>query len=596
MSNKNNTEPELKKRGRGRRKPRTLKVASVVILVIAAVIFGGIFLLGSGQSIDQNVETWQVRQGRLELSVNESGTLQAERTERIRSRVSQTVTIIELVAEGIRITEEDIRNRKVLARLDSSGLEERLNRQEIAYENSSAALTRARENLSSRESQNQSDIRGAELNVKFARLELEQYLGKHLAEMINEETDFTDLGLNSRLGGSAYQRRIDLETSVRIASEEFERAKDKLEWTERLFERDYVTRNEMLADQLALERTQAQIEQAELALELFLEYDLPKNAESRYENWLDSKLELERIRSDANSRLAQSQADLRNAQATYELEKRQLEDLQTQIENCAIRAERTGLLMYASSADMRARSRYPIEEGASVRERQEIFHLPDISSMIADLKIPESMVTKVRQDQRAQVSIDAYPGLVLNGTVKSVASMPDPQHWLQDTNVYTVIVSIDNPPDYLLPGMTCRAQIITSEIPDAVYIPVHAITSFGSRQIVFVRTDRSNEMREVDTGEADDRYVHITSGLQPGERVMLNPPIHIEDEDEPEDVPVELDQNESEDIPAGSDDAPAAGAEGSLAQPGGQQTPGNRGGPGSGGCRGTGSEMGAGRQ
>ena len=53
-------------------------------------------------------------------------------------------------------------------------------------------------------------------------------------------------------------------------------------------------------------------------------------------------------------------------------------------------------------------SQEPIEEGSSVRERQTIFKLPDVTNMIAKIKIHESAYDRVSEDQKAIVSLDAF--------------------------------------------------------------------------------------------------------------------------------------------------------------------------------------------
>ena len=74
-----------------------------------------------------------------------------------------------------------------------------------------------------------------------------------------------------------------------------------------------------------------------------------------------------------------------------------------------IRAEQPGLIVYATSADWRGRNTDPIEEGITLRERQEIIHLPDLSSVVAKIAVPEAVVERVKPGQGAVVTVDALP-------------------------------------------------------------------------------------------------------------------------------------------------------------------------------------------
>jgi len=516
--------PATRRAGRTRPSLRGLFVIGLVLLLAAG---GGAIFMAAKQTkpVINTVETTIVQRGDLDFTVSEGGTLKAERLERITSKVEDTVTLIYIVPEGTEITEDDVRSGKVLVELDASALKEKLTKQEITVQGARASYAKAKEDYEIQLKQNESNIRTAELNVKFARMELEQYLGKELADEVNDRTDFASLGQNPKLGGAALQRRRKLESDVQLAQAEIERATDKFEWTQKLFEKKYVTRNELMADDLALRTKKADLEQARLALDLFLRYELPKEAEKRAAEWREKCLERDRVRAKADSELAQALAKLKSEEATYGLELESLNGVKKQVEYCTIRAEKPGLVVYASSTDWWQRSRNPIQEGTSIRERQEIIHLPDLSSMVAEIKVHESVVKKVRPGQPATITVDAYPELRLTGKVKTVAALPDPQNWMQDVKLFTTIVTIDGSHTYLKPGMTCRAEIVIKSLTNALYVPISAIVPRGERKVCYLVNDQGQQPVFVETGEFDDRFVEIKSGLREGDRVLLNPPL-----------------------------------------------------------------------
>jgi hypothetical protein len=65
-----------------------------------------------------------------------------------------------------------------------------------------------------------------------------------------------------------------------------------------------------------------------------------------------------------------------------------------------------------------------IREGASVRERQAIITIPDMTRMAVDVKIHETYIKKVRKGQKARVTVDAFPDKVLTGEVTKSACCP----------------------------------------------------------------------------------------------------------------------------------------------------------------------------
>ena len=80
-----------------------------------------------------------------------------------------------------------------------------------------------------------------------------------------------------------------------------------------------------------------------------------------------------------------------------------------QIENCKLFAPGDGLVVYANDPNRFGGSSQPqIEEGATVRERQKIFSLPDISKMRVNTKVHESMVDRITPGLRARIRVDAF--------------------------------------------------------------------------------------------------------------------------------------------------------------------------------------------
>ena len=545
------------------RRRRSRLVPVIVALVVALVAVGAVVVVRNNRSRAPGPETFRVRRGPLSITASTSGTLQAARMERIRSKVEANVTILYLIPEGTYLTEQDVRDGKVLVELDSSASKERYTRQEITVENSAASLTKAREDHQILLKQDESNIRAAELKVKFAQMELEHYAGKELTAKLNSGTDFTGLSSHPSLGGLALQRKIQLESNVRLAEEELQRATDTVEWTRRLKDKQYVTANELMADELVLKRRQADLEQSKLALDLFLQYELTKEVESRFADWQEQGLALERVRAQANSAEAQSQARLKSAEATHGLEVQQLQKYKLEVDNATIRATRPGLVVYASSGDMFRRMSNPIEEGATVRARQEIIQLPDLSSMEAALKIHESVIKQIEPGQKVVVTVDAMPDLRLQGVVKEVAGLPDAQSFMQDVKVFTTTVTIGGGNSGLRPGMSCAADITIASLEDAVYVPVQAVTVRSGRKACFVVTGKEPEVRPVDTGQADDRFVQITAGLREGELVLLTPPFLPTEGEEaapaPEEPPEAAVTEKGPGIPQPATDEPATG-------------------------------------
>ncbi|HNT36371.1 MAG TPA: hypothetical protein PKH07_15400, partial [bacterium] len=88
--------------------------------------------------------------------------------------------------------------------------------------------------------------------------------------------------------------------------------------------------------------------------------------------------------------------------------------------------------------------------------------------------------------------------------------------------VFDVDVMLGVTPPELKPGMSAEVRIIVDELEDVVYMPIQAVASKGEKRVCFVMTALGPKEREVQVGEYNDKFIEIKSGVDVGERVVLN--------------------------------------------------------------------------
>src|SRR5256885_9040937 len=125
--------------------------------------------------------------------------------------------------------------------------------------------------------------------------------------------------------------------------------------------------------------------------------------------------ELERAWQAAVSKLAQADAKLKSAQGQYNVQLRQLKDLNEQLEKCVMRAKKTGLIVYGGGSEEMYYygNQEPIREGATVRERQAIITIPDMTKMSVKVKIHESYIKKIRKGLKVPSTVEAFTDTLL---------------------------------------------------------------------------------------------------------------------------------------------------------------------------------------
>jgi len=504
------------------------------IFYLIIILLAGIFLMNrinSHRRRHSELVLHNVQRQNLLITVVEGGNLVALESQKIVNEVPGSRNILEVVDEGIQITEEDVEKGKILIKLDSQDLEDRREQLKLNVENSLASYTEGEQNLEILKKQNESDITQAELKVKFAEMDLNKYLGDKLAESIigkNEEIHFAVLLRSDNLGGEALNKKRTLESSIDLAKEEVARARDKVEWSEKLSEKGYVTKIELEADRLALQQKEVSLEKAKLEYELFLKYDFTKQVEQLLSDYEEAKLQLERVIGTTRAKMIQSEANLRSKKSTYILNRNNLRDVEEQIEACTIRATRQGFVTYATSNRPWA-SQSPIQPGTTIRQRQEIFNLPDFRSMGVEIKVHESAVKRVKQGLTANVRIDAFPDISLTGRVKKIALMPDStlKFLNPDVNVYVTQISLDESKDFLKPGMTAQVEILIRELKDVLTVPVNAVFFKSGQSYCAILKDGVLTDRRVELGDSSETMVEIKKGLEEGEKVVIRPGVAI---------------------------------------------------------------------
>jgi RND family efflux transporter MFP subunit len=232
----------------------------------------------------------------------------------------------------------------------------------------------------------------------------------------------------------------------------------------------------------------------------------------------NAELALESVRATNEARRVREAAELRSIEAEHGLAKEQLENWDRQIENGVLKAPAPGLVVYA-----RMDWDEPVYEGMEVRERQEIILLPDVSSMLVELRVPEAQIGRLAAGQPATVQVDALAGRRFAGRVTHVSTLPDPQPGNQQLKVYEAHVSIDgeNAEGALRPGMNATVTVDVGTIEDALHVPLPALERRGDVHFVWKMLPEGPVAVPVELGGNNLTHVQVLAGLAEGDRICL---------------------------------------------------------------------------
>jgi membrane fusion protein, multidrug efflux system len=129
----------------------------------------------------------------------------------------------------------------------------------------------------------------------------------------------------------------------------------------------------------------------------------------------------------------------------------------------------------------------------------------------------------------AEVRLDAYPGQLLRGTLSEIARAAD-----EKTGLFPVEVRLESPPAALASGLVAKLRLAPAagRARALTYVPIGAVVEgSGDAASVFVIEGARARRREVRVAFIDPSGVALAAGVTPGERVVTDGALYLEDND-----------------------------------------------------------------
>jgi HlyD family secretion protein len=211
----------------------------------------------------------------------------------------------------------------------------------------------------------------------------------------------------------------------------------------------------------------------------------------------------------------------------------------------------------------------PVREGETVvigiqnSPGSTLMTLADMSVITAEVKVDETDIVNVQMGQPAQVTIDAIPKKFFKAVVTEIGdnaivrstgvSTSQQTSTSQEAKDFKVVVTLQDPPEDLRPGLSATAKITTATRANALTIPIQALTvrrqadlvpkdEKGSVQAaapdaskdkdkekekdkqeiqgVFIVRNHKAEFVPVDTGIAGTTDIEVIKGLKEGDEIV----------------------------------------------------------------------------
>ena len=163
---------------------------------------------------------------------------------------------------------------------------------------------------------------------------------------------------------------------------------------------------------------------------------------------------------------------------------------------------------------------FPPTIGTMVSQSYSIAKISDTDELQIKVNVAERFISRIRENQTAIVSFDAYPGVEFKARVFEVSPV-------LDTTSRTMLAKLKVEPadSRIKAGMYARVKLITDTIEGAVVIPNDAIVYRDGKTYVFTAKSESAEssvnMVSVKEGLSVDNKTEIQEGLKEGDVIIV---------------------------------------------------------------------------
>ncbi len=156
------------------------------------------------------------------------------------------------------------------------------------------------------------------------------------------------------------------------------------------------------------------------------------------------------------------------------------------------------------------------KEGDFVSVADPVAQILQLDQVKVTVGVPESDVAAIFDLDEAEVLIEALGKRRVRGRKVFLSRQPRTL-----ARLYDLELVVPNPDRRILPGMFARVELVKRVFNQALAIPLYGVITQGNERFVYIEKDGRAKKRAVKLGALVGWQVHITSGLNAGDRVIV---------------------------------------------------------------------------
>jgi RND family efflux transporter MFP subunit len=227
-----------------------------------------------------------------------------------------------------------------------------------------------------------------------------------------------------------------------------------------------------------------------------------------------------------------SAKDIEDSRTTYSLAENdaaiaeaRAANLRDKLTKTVLRAAHDGTLLLRDLTEGQVITGAAAQNGGTL-----LGEVADLSLLMVRTNINEIDVARLKVGDAARVRVDSMRSVQLTGSIKRIATSATESSG-DRTRVFPVDVILDETDSRLRPGMSATVMFTLARAEDTLAVHLSAVFSTAeSVRYVFLKKGERFEVRAIETGIADTRYVQILSGLELGAEVARMRPLEFDGE------------------------------------------------------------------
>jgi membrane fusion protein (multidrug efflux system) len=145
-----------------------------------------------------------------------------------------------------------------------------------------------------------------------------------------------------------------------------------------------------------------------------------------------------------------------------------------------------------------------------------ILSIVDVSRVKISAGMPEKYVDQVKKGQDVKITVDVLPGSEFSGKINYIAPSLS-----QGSRTFEIEIVINNKQRLLKPEMSANVELARSETENAIVIPQDYIIDYGDEKFLFVLEGGVAKKRNVELGGRNENLVLVKSGLNEGDKLII---------------------------------------------------------------------------